>query len=102
MTKHSLNGLHNDSEYPEEEKTASLTGGGSKNERFLSGGFWTSPGPGTNVESSSVTKKSLNGLHTHSGYSEEKKTAAVLNDLAFVGTRIRSFSMIGLCAVVPP
>src|SRR5436190_724750 len=45
------------------------------------------------VESTSATKKSLNSLHTHSGYSAEKKYIITLNELALLGARIRSVSM---------
>src|SRR5690349_4559970 len=47
--------------------------------RFLSVGLGGSP---AYVESSSTTKKSLNGLHVHSGYSELMKLSEKLKLLA--------------------
>src|SRR5215207_1782030 len=44
-------------------------------------------------ESTSVTKKSLNSLHTHSGYSADKKKIITLNERALVGARTRNVSI---------
>src|SRR5688500_7138813 len=54
------------------------------------------------AESSSTTKKSLYGLHTHSGYSLLRKLVARLNDRALLGVLMRSCSMTGSLAVAPP
>src|SRR5688572_20063456 len=61
---------------------------------FLSAGLESA------AESTSATKKSLYSLQTHSGYSADMKFIITLNDWAFVGTRMRSVSMIGSLALV--
>src|SRR6185503_15120825 len=48
-----------------------------------------------------MMKKSLNGVHTHSGYSALKKNELIVNELALVGTRISSVSMTGSLTSLP-
>src|SRR5688572_14054755 len=54
------------------------------------------------VESTSVTKKSLNGVHTYSGYPADMKYMSTENDCALVGTRSRIRRLTESNAVVFP